>query len=254
MQLAISRGEMTSSDTGEAIVGVRGRTRIWVILAVAVLHAAAIFALINAFGVDVVIQTLRSVAAYDVTVPPPPAPPPPPPSPAAQPDAGAAAPAARKAKPKEIVAPKPKVEIPRKAVTAPPVASTGNASASGAAASGIGTGGGGTGSGTGAGGSGSGGGAGIVARRAEKVSGQLKAKDFPRSGMEERDGRFIIVRYEVGTDGRVRNCRVTQSSGNAEADAITCSLIEKRFRYRPAIDAQGNPVTDVTGWKQWWWQ
>lgn len=94
----------------------------------------------------------------------------------------------------------------------------------------------------------------MIARRAQKIAGELKAGDYPRSGAAQRNGRVIIVRYEVGSDGRVRGCRVEQSSGNAEADAVTCRLIEKRFRYRPALDGNGNPVADRTGWKQWWWQ
>lgn len=156
-----------------------------------------------------------------------------------------------------MVAPKPRLVIPREAPPAPPVAASGSDTSAGAAAAGPGSGGGGSGTGSGAGGTGAGpgrGGAGAVARRAEKIAGELRTSDYPRSGADERDGRFIIVRYEVGLDGRVRNCRVMQSSGNGEADAITCRLIEKRFRYRPARDAAGNPVPDVTGWKQWWWR
>jgi protein TonB len=134
---------------------------------------------------------------------------------------------------------------------APAATATGTPTRAGAGVAGPGSGAGGAGAGTGGGGQG---GAGVIARRAEKIAGELRTRDFPRSGAGERDGRFIVVRYDVASDGRVRNCRVVQSSGSAEADAITCRLIEKRFRYRPAEDAAGNPVPDQTGWKQWWWR
>lgn len=233
----------------QAQIGVDRRTRALAVLGVAALHIAAIAALISAFGVDVVVQTVKSIAAFDVPIPPPP--PMPEPSPTATQPQGAAAPPAPKATPKPRTSPTAKLVVLPK--PAPSVAATGSATRSGASVAGTGSGGGGQGSGTGSGGRGDGSGGGAI-RRAEKVSGELRTKDFPRSGAGERDGRFIVVRYAVGTDGRVKNCRVVQSSGSAEADTITCRLIEKRFRYRPALNGDGAPVVDATGWKQWWWR
>ena len=230
----------------EARIGVDGKTRALALAGVALLHIAVIVALIGAFGTEAVVQTVKSIAAFNIPAPPPPEPTPTPS--AAQPQ-GAAAPPAPKATPKPR--PKPRIVVAPK--PAPAAASTGTVSKSGASVAGAGSGGGGQGSGSGNGGSGDGTGGGLV-RRAEKISGELKTKDFPRSGAGERDGRFIVVRYVVGTDGRVRNCRVVQTSGSIEADAITCRLIEKRFRYRPARDGAGAPVNDATGWKQWWWR
>ena len=230
----------------EARIGVDGKTRALALAGVALLHIAVIVALIGAFGAEAVVQTVKSIAAFNIPAPPPPEPTPTPS--AAQPQ-GAAAPPAPKATPKPR--PKPRIVVAPK--PAPAAASTGTVSKSGASVAGAGSGGGGQGSGSGNGGSGDGTGGGLV-RRAEKISGELKTKDFPRSGAGERDGRFIVVRYVVGTDGRVRNCRVVQTSGSIEADAITCRLIEKRFRYRPARDGAGDPVNDATGWKQWWWR
>lgn len=230
----------------QAQIGLDRRSRALTLAGVAALHLAALAALISAFGVEVAVESVRSIAAFNVTVPPPPPPPEPSPAPAAAKPAGPPAPRATAT---PVAAPKPKVVI--RAKPAPVAAATGTPSRSGAAAAGVGTGAGGAGTGAGAGGRG---GNGVIARRAEKIAGELKTRDFPRSGAGERDGRFIIVRYDVGTEGRVVNCRVIQSSGSAEADAITCRLIEQRFRYRPAEDAQGNPVTDQTGWKQWWWR
>ena len=234
----------------EARIGLDARGRAWTVAAVAAIHLAAIAALISAFGVEVVVQSVKSIAAFDVAAPPDLPPPEPSPAPKPERQSGAKAPPAPRATPSEAIAPKPKVVIQPK--PKPSVAATGSDARSGASTSGAGGGAAGQGAGTGAGGRGSGGGG--IARRAEKVSGELRTRDFPRSGADQRDGRFIVVRYDVGTDGRVNNCRVIQSSGSAEADAITCRLIEKRFRYRPAEDAAGNALPDQTGWKQWWWR
>jgi protein TonB len=232
----------------EARIGVSQRTRWLTIAGVAAIHLAAILALIAGLGVDAVVTSVKSVAAFDVPVPPPPPPRPEAPAEEAQ---GKAAPPAPKATPKPDPAkPPPVIVMPK---PRPVVAATGTADRSGARTAGPGTGGGGQGVGTGSGGRGSGSGGGL-SRPPEYLSGELRPKDFPRSGAGERDGKFIIVRYTVGVDGRVSRCRVIQSSGSAEADAITCRLIEKRFRYRPAFDAQGNPIARETGWKQWWWR
>ena len=55
------------------------------------------------------------------------------------------------------------------------------------------------------------------------------------------------------TNGRAGGCTVVRSSGHAALDATTCRLIEKRFRFEPARDAQGRPVQELRGWKQDWW-
>ena len=235
----------------EARIGVSGKTRAMAVVGVAALHIAVIAALISAFGVEVVVQSVKSIAAFDVPLPPTPPPPLPEPTPQATRPQGAAAPPAPKATPRPRPAPSPRIVVVP--MPAPTAASTGLASKSGASAAGAGSGGGGQGAGTGSGGRGNGGGGGLV-RRAQKIAGELRTKDFPRSGANDRDGKFIVVRYAVGTDGRVSKCRVVQSSGSAEADAITCRLIERRFRYLPAENAAGNPVIDETGWKQWWWR
>jgi protein TonB len=232
----------------EARIGVSPRTRWLTIAGVAALHLAAIAALIAGLGVETVVTSVKSVAAFDVPIPPPPPP---------KREAPAEAPQGKAAPPAPKATPRPEPRIPPPVVVkpkpAPVVPATGTADRSGARIAGVGTGGGGQGIGTGSGGRGSGSGGGL-SRPPEYLSGELRPKDFPRSGAGERDGKFIIVRFTVGTDGRVSRCRVIQSSGSAEADAITCRLIEKRFRYRPAIDAQGTTVARETGWKQWWWR
>ncbi|QGN55266.1 TonB family protein [Novosphingobium sp. Gsoil 351] len=232
----------------EVRIGVGRKTRAITIAGVAALHVALVAALIAAFGVEAVVETVRSVAAFNVPAPPASPSPTPEPAPRVERSQGAAARPAPKATPW----PRPTAKIVL-APTPAPVTATGDANRSGASVTGAGSGASGQGAGTGSGGHGNGPGGGAV-RRAEKISGELRTKDFPRSGADERDGRFIIVRYVVGTDGRVGNCRVVQSSGSAEADTITCRLIEKRFRYRPAQTADGTPIADETGWKQWWWR
>lgn len=46
-------------------------------------------------------------------------------------------------------------------------------------------------------------------------------------------------RVEVGTDGRVKSCTITGSSGHSELDRATCDLVTRRARFEPGVDAAG---------------
>lgn len=219
-------------------------------IVVGLIHVAAIFALLRAFDIDVVPQAMKSITSFSVPFETTPE----------EPEEkveeiepeGASGEEAPEAKAREVSAP-PAV-IPKKVMPAPPASSTGDENRSGAAQEGTGTGGGGPGVGTGSGGEGNGSGGVPFQRRAEKIAGEIRAKDYPRGSASERDGAYVIVHFTVMPDGTTRNCRVARSSGNAEVDRITCQLVIERFRYRPAIDGNGDPTSEKVGWKQWWWQ
>ncbi|GAB5486870.1 MAG: hypothetical protein Pars2KO_04400 [Parasphingorhabdus sp.] len=68
------------------------------------------------------------------------------------------------------------------------------------------------------------------------------ANDYPsRALREEREGTTRF-RLTVGTNGRVTNCQVTGSSGHADLDQAACKNLTRRARFRPALDAAGNPT------------
>lgn len=230
-------------------------------LGVALVHGLLGYALVAGLGYRAAILPDAPLKLFDVVeLPPPPPPPPPQREPAPETRShraeGAAAPANLEARPKPIVIPPPKVrlEIARQ-IGAAPIAREGpDVSAGAAAQPGPGTGAGGVGAGTGAGREGNGTGAGGgIATRARHLSGRIEDEDYPRSAYRDRAGGSVTARMTVGTDGRVTNCRVTRSSGNAEIDATTCRLIERRFRYEPARDRSGRPVASDVGWQQTWW-
>lgn len=235
------------------------RTKIGVFALVVFVHVAIFVGLVRALAPDFSNQVVRNVTeAFTVTVTtreePTPTPEPTPEQ-AVAPDPepeGAAAPPGKKAVPREVVAPEPKITLTEKA--APKVASTGNADSSGARDEGDGTGAGGEGVGTGSGRSGSGqGGGGGVAQKAVKVAGDINsARDYPRATRDLRVGNSVVIALTVGTDGRVKNCRIVRGSPDPEADRITCRLATQRFRFRPAEDRAGNPVESVYGWQQRW--
>lgn len=226
------------------------RARFGVAAVVLLLHLVAVLALVRAFAPDFTDRVAEQVLdAVTVTITAPPSPPPSAAPPAPEP-AGAEGEAGRKATPREAAAPPPKIRF--ETVDAPPVAGKGADNASGARDAGSGTGAGGQGSGTGAGGQGSGAGGG--AAKAVKIAGDINStRDYPAKSRELRLGDHVIVALRVGTDGRVKGCRVVRPSRDADADAITCRLATDRFRFRPATDANGEPAESEFGWRQRWY-
>jgi protein TonB len=147
----------------------------------------------------------------------------------------------------EIVAPTRPQPSPIRAAAQ---ANTGSDTTTGAApVPGPGTGSGGSGTGTGSGdgggGQGAGGGGGRGAGRLRpprRLRGRLSDSDYPAGLVEQAPSGVVWVRYVVEMDGSVSNCTVTETSGHRAIDEITCSLIERRFRYDPARDGAGRPI------------
>jgi protein TonB len=158
---------------------------------------------------------------------------------------GAASPPNLKAKPTEIAAPKPALPAPSPVAAAPKPGPGAAPSAGASAVRGPGTGSGGQGNGTGSGGAGNGAGGGGYATPARWLKGRLKNKDYPRAAGEARVGGSVTVRFTIAPNGRAIQCVVTGSSGSAALDETTCRLIEQRYRYKPARDANGKAVPSI---------
>jgi protein TonB len=66
--------------------------------------------------------------------------------------------------------------------------------------------------------------------------------DYPPSAIRAEAQGTSAITWEINEQGRVENCRVTSSSGNADLDETACRLISRRGRYSPALDQNGNPM------------
>jgi len=66
--------------------------------------------------------------------------------------------------------------------------------------------------------------------------------DYPSSAIRDEAEGTVAIEWEINTEGRVENCRVTSSSGNRALDDAACNLITRRGRYTPALDQAGNPM------------
>jgi len=199
--------------------------------------------LLSGFTVTIPHVVTQDLKLFGVTTPPPA--PPPPPEPRPKPSihkAGAAAPKNVRSKATEVVAPPPKIPMPvPPPIVAAPTPAAGNQASSGASDKpGPGTGAGGTGNGTGSGGKGNGDGGG--GSEAYQKSGRIRGSDYPKSALKARVGGTVWVSFTVEVNGQATGCTIRKTSGNPDIDATTCRLIQERYRYEPARDANGKKV------------
>jgi len=155
---------------------------------------------------------------------------------------GAPSPRNLRNKATQVVAPPKQLVILPPPIVVATQAGIGNAASSGASdRRGPGQGAGGIGNGFGGGGDG-GDGEGEGEVGPERIRGRLSFSDVPESMLGPGQSASIGVRYAVETNGRVTSCGIDRSSGIAGLDALVCRLIERRFRFRPALDGAGRPV------------
>jgi len=51
----------------------------------------------------------------------------------------------------------------------------------------------------------------------------------------------VQIKYTVGTDGDVSECAVTMTSGKPRLDDAACTMVKKRWKFKPATQ-DGKPV------------
>lgn len=67
--------------------------------------------------------------------------------------------------------------------------------------------------------------------------------DYPTRDLREGNAGVVRFRLEVSADGRVTDCRITQTSGHAGLDEATCDKLTRRARFDPASDETGANVS-----------
>ncbi len=76
------------------------------------------------------------------------------------------------------------------------------------------------------------------------LAGYLKAEDYPKESIRRGEQGRVKFAIVVGIDGQVNRCTILQSSGFDRLDNKTCSIMQERLRFKPALDLEGRPVED----------
>ena len=224
----------------------RPRERFYALAAVVLIQAVFVLVLLSGFRVDVtrprdVVQRL-----VDISLPQPP--PPPVVEVRPRPAQNHHAAAAPKAKPEKLggsPGPQPAHAPPSVAPLipiAPKAAPSGGGTRTGPA----------LGSGAGGGTRGNGYGADDGGSDLEHISGEIERSDYPPELGRAGIGGRISVTLTVEPNGRVSTCRITRSTGVPQLDALTCRLMQQRFRFRPSTDRYGRPIRDEVDWDHDW--
>jgi TonB family protein len=74
----------------------------------------------------------------------------------------------------------------------------------------------------------------------------FRTDDYPSAAIRNEEQGTAGVRFWVSEEGRVRDCKVVESSGSAALDAQTCAMISKRGRYEPARTKTGDVVESIS--------
>ena len=86
----------------------------------------------------------------------------------------------------------------------------------------------------------------------EQIAGEFRMSDYPPELGRAGIGGRVTVTFTIQVNGRATGCRVTQSSRVPQLDALTCRIVEQRYRFRPATDRYGRPVPDEADLGQDW--
>lgn len=66
--------------------------------------------------------------------------------------------------------------------------------------------------------------------------------DYPPEAKRAGQQGRVAVLLTIATNGMVRDCRITSTSGSASLDEATCRLAMRRGRFFPRIGSDGSPV------------
>ncbi|MBV9930495.1 MAG: energy transducer TonB [Alphaproteobacteria bacterium] len=75
----------------------------------------------------------------------------------------------------------------------------------------------------------------------------ISSSDYPAQALRELDTGRSRVFLLIDEQGKVRDCLLEETSGNASLDAMTCIALRERGKFHPALDASGKPVRSVYG-------
>jgi protein TonB len=77
---------------------------------------------------------------------------------------------------------------------------------------------------------------------AQHLKALISPDDYPATAVARHEQGTVFYRLTVGLDGRIKACQVTRSSGFADLDAATCSLLERRARFQPKLGPNGSAI------------
>jgi TonB family protein len=76
--------------------------------------------------------------------------------------------------------------------------------------------------------------------------------DYPASSLAKKSEGVVKFSLVIGENGRVSDCSIVRSSGDAALDSATCFHIKRRAKFYPATDENGNLTIGIYAGKITW--
>ena len=76
--------------------------------------------------------------------------------------------------------------------------------------------------------------------------------DYPDAAIRNEEEGTVGIRFLVGTDGVVRDCKIVETSGSALLDLLTCRIWTTRARFKPATDKVDKPLPSLSFTRVTW--
>ena len=76
---------------------------------------------------------------------------------------------------------------------------------------------------------------------AKLISGTITNADYPPAALARGAEGLTKAYLVISAEGRAIDCRLWQSSGHADLDAVVCPIATGRMRFSPALDSEGKP-------------
>jgi protein TonB len=77
---------------------------------------------------------------------------------------------------------------------------------------------------------------------ANEISRWATTNDYPSISLKREEQGISRFRVVVGTDGKVKSCEITASSGSTQLDNTTCNLVTRRAKFQPATNESGERI------------
>lgn len=71
----------------------------------------------------------------------------------------------------------------------------------------------------------------------------MTAEDYPAISIRLVEQGVVSIKYLVQPDGSVGDCAITKSSGHSRLDDAACTMVKRRWKFKPATQA-GKPVAE----------
>lgn len=79
-------------------------------------------------------------------------------------------------------------------------------------------------------------------RPVEPLSSLFSYQDYPTAALSRQVSGRTTARLVIGSNGRIADCAILVSAGDATLDQRTCALLSSRARFEPALGPDGKPA------------